>query len=122
MAATRSIESSYFHSISTDFNKPQNPVRDHGVGGSNPLSPTNIFNELRIIDPDHLGVGQVPECWKVRQHWVSRRVLGARPSTKTSTVRRYDPVLDPDRETGYATHLSDLTADWCFGEGQLIPE
>ncbi len=24
-------------------------VRDQGVGGSNPLSPTNIFNELRAV-------------------------------------------------------------------------
>src|ERR1035441_9478616 len=38
MAATHSIENGYFHSISTDFNKPQNLVRDQGVGGSNPLS------------------------------------------------------------------------------------
>ena len=24
-------------------------VRDQGVGGSNPLSPTNIFNNLRLV-------------------------------------------------------------------------
>jgi len=29
MAATHSIESSYFHSISTDLNKSSNQVRDH---------------------------------------------------------------------------------------------
>jgi hypothetical protein len=39
MAATHSIENSCFHSISIDFNKAQNLVRDQGVGGSNPLSP-----------------------------------------------------------------------------------
>jgi hypothetical protein len=40
MAATYSIKSSYFYSISGDFNKPRKLVRDQGVGGSNPLSPT----------------------------------------------------------------------------------
>jgi hypothetical protein len=45
MAATHSIESSYFHSISTSINKPLKLVRDQGVGGSNPLSPT-ILSQL----------------------------------------------------------------------------
>jgi len=31
---------------STDSNKVWNLVRDQGVGGSNPLSPTNIFKHL----------------------------------------------------------------------------
>jgi hypothetical protein len=30
----------------TDFNKPWNLVRDQGVGGSNPLSPTNLFKQI----------------------------------------------------------------------------
>jgi len=47
MAATHSIENCYFHSISTDLNNTQKLVRDQGVGGSNPLSPTNIFNSLQ---------------------------------------------------------------------------
>src|ERR1035437_5961218 len=34
MAATHSIESSYFHSFSTSFNKSLKLVRDQGVGGS----------------------------------------------------------------------------------------
>jgi hypothetical protein len=34
MAATRSIKSSYFNLISTDFNKSENLVRDQGVGSS----------------------------------------------------------------------------------------
>jgi hypothetical protein len=35
------------------------PVRDQGVGGSNPLSPTIIFNSLQVIDLDHLVAGIV---------------------------------------------------------------
>ncbi len=34
---------------STDFNKVWNLVRDQGVGGSNPLSPTNIFKHINCI-------------------------------------------------------------------------
>jgi len=45
MSATDSIKSSYFHAISVDFNKCEKLVRDQGVGGSNPLSPT-------ILSPD----------------------------------------------------------------------
>ena len=41
----------------------------------------------------------------------SRRIMDARPSTKTSTVGGDEPVLCPDSETGCATHLTDLTAD-----------
>jgi hypothetical protein len=40
------IQNSYFHSISTHFNKLLNLVRDLGGGGSNPLSPTNKSNEI----------------------------------------------------------------------------
>src|ERR1700680_1987068 len=32
--------------ISTNLNKCRNLVRDQGVGGSNPLSPTNLFKYL----------------------------------------------------------------------------
>ena len=34
-------------------------VRDQGVGGSNPLSPTNSFNQIQTISglPPHSGVG-----------------------------------------------------------------
>ena len=45
--------------------------------------------------------------------------MDARRSTKTSTVGSDDPVLPPDSETAYATHLFDLTADTYFGEEQL---
>src|ERR1017187_3033292 len=45
-AATHSIKITYFHSISTDFNQSSNLVRDQGVGGSNPLSPTIKINNL----------------------------------------------------------------------------
>src|ERR1019366_2143464 len=45
--ATGSISISYKPQLSTDFNNLWNLVRDQGVGGSNPLSPTNIFNELQ---------------------------------------------------------------------------
>jgi hypothetical protein len=34
-------------------------VRDQGVGGSNPLSPTIISNNLQTCDPDPLGLAQV---------------------------------------------------------------
>src|ERR1035437_2848030 len=51
-AATHSIKITYFRSISTDFNKSSNLVRDQGVGGSNPLSPTNTFNNLQPLYPD----------------------------------------------------------------------
>ena len=34
---------------STDFNKGWNLVRDQGVGGSNPLSPTNLSLSLSIV-------------------------------------------------------------------------
>jgi hypothetical protein len=33
--------------ISTDFTTILNLVRDQGVGGSNPLSPTKSFNSLQ---------------------------------------------------------------------------
>jgi hypothetical protein len=49
MAATHSIEISYFHSISIGFNKPEKLVRDQGVGGSNPLSTTNKINDLQAF-------------------------------------------------------------------------
>ena len=52
MAATHSIENCYFHSISTDFNNTQKLVREQGVEGSNPLSPTNIFNSLQHLYSD----------------------------------------------------------------------
>jgi hypothetical protein len=40
------IKSTYTHSFSTVFNKCFDLVRDQGVGGSNPLSPTNKINQL----------------------------------------------------------------------------
>src|SRR5664280_1849009 len=45
--ATGSISISYKPQLSTDFNNLWNLVRDQGVGGSNPLSPTNIFNKIQ---------------------------------------------------------------------------
>ncbi len=35
------------HELQAGFNNVLNLVRDQGVGGSNPLSPTNSFNHLR---------------------------------------------------------------------------
>ena len=64
MAAMYSIENSYFHSISTHFNEPQNLVRDQGVGGSNPLSLTNNINNLQEIQPDPLVLAEVLQCQK----------------------------------------------------------
>jgi len=40
-SATNSTAITSKHENPTDFNKPWNLVRDQGVGGSNPLSPTN---------------------------------------------------------------------------------
>jgi len=54
-----SIESTYFHPIPTDFHNRSDLVRDQGVGGSNPLSPTNIVNHLLTSVPDPLGLAQV---------------------------------------------------------------
>jgi len=34
-------------------------VRDQGVGGSNPLSPTNVFKYLQVSKLDHLEIAQV---------------------------------------------------------------
>jgi hypothetical protein len=34
-----------------DFNKRLNLVRDQGVGGSNPLAPTIVFNDLLVMGP-----------------------------------------------------------------------
>jgi hypothetical protein len=44
--ATGSTAITWNQQNSTDFNKLWNLVRDQGVGGSNPLSPTNIFSSL----------------------------------------------------------------------------
>ena len=41
-------------------------VRDQGVGGSNPLSPTNIFNSLQTGLVDPLVVAQVLWCERAR--------------------------------------------------------
>jgi hypothetical protein len=35
--------------VSVDFHNRLNLVRDQGVGGSNPLSPTNLFNHINCI-------------------------------------------------------------------------
>ena len=43
---THSIKNSCKLRISIDFNKCANLARDPGVGGSNPLSPTNLFKHL----------------------------------------------------------------------------
>ena len=47
--ATSSTSITWNPQLSTDFNKAWNLVRDQGVGGSNPLSPTNVFNEINSI-------------------------------------------------------------------------
>jgi hypothetical protein len=39
------MSTSYKHQISMGFNRPWNLVRDQGVGGSNPLSPTIYFQQ-----------------------------------------------------------------------------
>jgi hypothetical protein len=49
VAAIGTIQITLDHQISTDFTKDWNLVRDQGVGGSNPLSPTNLFNILHVL-------------------------------------------------------------------------
>jgi len=48
-AAKGSTESLRINSIRPIFNNLRNPVRDQGVGGSNPLSPTNIFKQIQTF-------------------------------------------------------------------------
>jgi len=52
--ATHSFKSNYVYSISTSFNKRRNLVREQGVGGSNPLSPTIKINSLQARRSDPL--------------------------------------------------------------------
>jgi len=56
--ATVSISINYKLQISIDFHNLLNLVRDQGVGGSNPLSPTNCFQQLTAAPgtakPTHL--------------------------------------------------------------------
>lgn len=47
--ATGSISISYGALNSVFFNIGRNLIRDQGVGGLNPLSPTNFFNDLQLI-------------------------------------------------------------------------
>ena len=51
MVATGSIAVILSQQNSTDFNKVRNLVRDQGVGGSNPLSPTNLL----FVQPGDMG-------------------------------------------------------------------
>jgi hypothetical protein len=44
-----SMSITYKQQNPTNFNRLSNLVRDQGVGGSNPLSPTIIFNEINCI-------------------------------------------------------------------------
>jgi len=80
MAATHSIESSYSHSISASFNKSLIVVRDQGVGGSNPLSPTiksRIIKKLAFC-----------QFWPVRNLGPIGEPLAPRSSSTSSTARR----------------------------------
>ena len=65
-------------------------------------SADHIFNGLQTCRSGNLVLAQVPLCRKVRQYWVSRRILDATLSTIISTVRRDDPALHPDSQTGSA--------------------
>jgi hypothetical protein len=62
---------------STDFNKAWNLVRDQGVGGSNPLSPTNLFNYLQ-------------QRWELqnRPTWFCTRFSSVRTRINTEVLRR----------------------------------
>jgi len=48
-ALTRSSQISCDLLISVQFNTCRNLVRDQGVVGSNPVSPTNLFKHLNCI-------------------------------------------------------------------------
>src|ERR1035437_5004522 len=90
--ATGSISISYKPQLSTDFNNLWNLVRDQGVGGSNPLSPTNYFQPLTPT-----AKAQNPTPWFcTRFHNIPERrnphkcctsfiARDARPSTKSTT-------------------------------------
>ena len=47
--ATDSISITWKQQNSIDFNRCLNLVRDQGVGGSNPLSPTNLFKHMDSV-------------------------------------------------------------------------
>jgi len=70
---------------STDFNRVWNLVRDQGVGGSNPLSPTN-FNELRVrlVFP--------PQMWAFLRAANSSLLYSFRGSSKGSDTGILEPL------------------------------
>jgi len=45
---------------SIEFNNRRNLVRDQGVGGSNPLSPTNLFFDLLEVPPAKVSCYHLP--------------------------------------------------------------
>ena len=92
-ATTSATAITWNQRISTDFTNVRNLVRDHGVGGSNPLSPTNCFQALAASTQS-----PKPTPWFCpRFHHVLKRFdphkyctscpgTGAAPSTKSTTA------------------------------------
>jgi hypothetical protein len=64
VAATRSTTITWDLRNSGEFNNCWNLVRDQGVGGSNPLSPTNLFFPLETLDAVH---GKVSRAYSLRR-------------------------------------------------------
>ncbi len=82
--ATHSTASTWKQENTTDFNKRRNLVRDQGVGGSNPLAPTNskwVYircshssqRARRMGEPRHQWRWTTPTHRKVRDVWGTRR-------------------------------------------------
>jgi|SRR6266853_1498957 len=84
--ATTSLSTSCEPQFPTCFNTDSNLVRDQGVGGSNPLSPTNIFKQMQSLMPGYLVMYQVLELEKPRQYWVLTSHTEAAPTTVLPTT------------------------------------
>ncbi len=113
-ASTHSITISCSLQNSIEFNKRWNLVRDQGVGGSNPLSPTNLFKPLFRRNQRHLhrrpplqktqGWGTLTEngAGRNRERWATRQASFVRGTvTLTDYSFRqpgYDPLLPLDNQ------------------------
>ena len=111
--------------ISINFNERIKLVRDQGVGGSNPLSPTNVFKHLQANDvlesrPSGISPGALV------LEGASILVFSSHPGCKTIYKniysRKYESVSHAGRQPEHTTHLFDLKSDRHFGEEQLKKE
>ena len=77
-------------------------VRDQGVGGSNPLSPTNFIKHLQMHEVDHLELAQV---------FYSQCSRGAWPGRETSLDRRTADGSLPTSFSGAEHQQTGATSD-----------